>query len=323
MRFDLTDLRLFLSIADAGSITHGAAAAHMSLAAASERLIGMEADAGVRLVDRGRRGVALTAAGETLAHHARLVLKQMGHLVGEIGEHAAGRRGAIRVLANTASMTEILPERLARFLELHPHVDLDLKERTSSEIVKAVAGGLADVGVVSDAVDTRDVAIRPFATDRLVVAVAGNSNLSTKRKVAFSDLLKVPFVGLAVGSGLQDHIDEHALRAGQPLSYRLRVVSVEASCLLAARGIGIAIVPEAAARRCRRHMGFGLLRLSDLWARRQLLLCTEKGRTPPPLVRTFLDAMVPPAVGDDPADGTLASTKAFGFKQTSHGRSNP
>lgn len=284
--------------------------------------MGMEADAGVRLVDRGRRGVALTAAGETLAHHARLVLKQMGHLVGEIGEHAAGRRGAIRVLANTASMTEILPERLTHFLELHPHVDLDLKERTSSGIVKAVAGGLADVGIISDAVDTWDVAIRPFAVDRLVVAVASGSDLSTRRKVAFSDLLRLPFIGLAVGSGLQDHIDEQALRAGQRLSYRLRVASVEALCLLAARGIAIAIVPEAAARRCRRRMGLSLVRLSDAWASRQLLLCTEKDRLPPPLVQAFLEAMAPPAPDDGSAAARLTSTKAPGFKQTSGSRSN-
>lgn len=55
MRFDLTDLRLFLAVVEAGSITHGAAAANLSLAAASERLRDMEAVGGVSLLDRGRR----------------------------------------------------------------------------------------------------------------------------------------------------------------------------------------------------------------------------------------------------------------------------
>ena len=55
MRFDLADLRLFLAIVDAGSITHGALAANLSVAAASERLRDMEASGGVRLLERGRR----------------------------------------------------------------------------------------------------------------------------------------------------------------------------------------------------------------------------------------------------------------------------
>ncbi len=55
MRFDFTDLRLFLAVADAGSITHGAAEVNLSLAAASERLREMETTGGVRLLERGRR----------------------------------------------------------------------------------------------------------------------------------------------------------------------------------------------------------------------------------------------------------------------------
>ncbi len=64
MRFDLTDLRLFLAVADTGSITHGAAEVGLSLPAASERLRDMEATGQVLLLERGRRGVALTGAGK-------------------------------------------------------------------------------------------------------------------------------------------------------------------------------------------------------------------------------------------------------------------
>ncbi|RZM25885.1 MAG: LysR family transcriptional regulator, partial [Sphingomonas sp.] len=76
MRFDLTDLRLFLAVVDAGSITHGAADVGLSLPAASERLRDMEATGEVVLLRRGRRGIAPTEAGEMLAHHARTILHQ-------------------------------------------------------------------------------------------------------------------------------------------------------------------------------------------------------------------------------------------------------
>src|SRR5690349_20193629 len=65
MRFDLVDLQLFVSVADARSITAGAERAHLALASASERIRGLEDALGVALFTRGRRGVALTAAGES------------------------------------------------------------------------------------------------------------------------------------------------------------------------------------------------------------------------------------------------------------------
>ena len=71
MRFDLVDLQLFIAVADARSITRGAARVHLALASASARIKGLEAALGVALLKRGRRGVELTAAGESLLDHAR------------------------------------------------------------------------------------------------------------------------------------------------------------------------------------------------------------------------------------------------------------
>jgi molybdate transport repressor ModE-like protein len=73
LRFDLVDLRLFLHVAEADSITHGAARAGMALASASERIRAMEDALGAPLLERNRRGVRLTPAGSTLVHHARTV----------------------------------------------------------------------------------------------------------------------------------------------------------------------------------------------------------------------------------------------------------
>ncbi len=132
MRFDLIDLRLFLAVIDAGSITHGAAEAGISLAAASERLRDMETAGEVLLLHRGRRGVELTEAGEALAHHARAILHQMAQMRAELGRYAKGLRANVRILANTAAISEFLPERLAPWLTAHPQVDVELKERQST-----------------------------------------------------------------------------------------------------------------------------------------------------------------------------------------------
>ena len=127
MRFDLIDLRLFLHILESGSITQGAAQANMSLPSASARLRGMEEVIGMPLLERGRRGVESTSTGDTLAHHARLVLGQMERLQGELKEHSSGRVASIRLWANTSAITEFLPRVLSPFLRDHPNVHIDLK----------------------------------------------------------------------------------------------------------------------------------------------------------------------------------------------------
>ena len=99
MRLDLADLRLFIAIVDTGSITGGAANAHLALASASERLRKMEAEIGVPLLHRHARGVTMTEAGEVLARHARPLLAQQQRLRQAMHAFACGQRGTLRLFA--------------------------------------------------------------------------------------------------------------------------------------------------------------------------------------------------------------------------------
>ncbi|WP_349254295.1 LysR substrate-binding domain-containing protein [Rhizobium sp. CB3171] len=289
MRFDLTDLRLFLLVVEAGSITHGAVRANLALPSASERLRGMEEVSGVRLLERRRRGITPTAAGEALAHHARIVLRQIDHMRGELGVYAKGLKGNIRLLANTAAITEFLPEALAPYLATRPHIDIVLNERLSTEIVKAVAGGLAEIGIISDAVDAGNLQLLPFAVDRLVLVVPADHPSASARALAFAEVVGQEFVGLTIGSPLQEHIDEHAARAGHPLKFRVRMRTFEGICRMVAQGVGIGIVPEIAAKKCRRSMPIRSVRLTDDWATRRLLLCMRAIEDLSPFARDLVE----------------------------------
>ncbi|MBM7044189.1 MULTISPECIES: LysR family transcriptional regulator [Rhizobium] len=288
MRFDLTDLRLFLAVVDAGSITHGAADVGLSLPAASERLRDMEANGGVKLLERGRRGITPTPAGEALAHHARLIQRQMAQMHGELGEHASGLRATVRLAANTAAIAEFLPQRLAGWMAGHPRIDIELKERQSIEIARAVSAGLAEIGILSDAVDTSGLMLRPFAIDRLVLVMPRDHALAAAKQIAFADLLHEHFVGLASGA-LQDHIDAQAARLGTRLKMRVRMRTFESICEMAACGIGLGIVPETAARRCGRSTKIAALRLTDDWATRQLSVCTRSAEELAPPARDLFE----------------------------------
>src|SRR5471030_1727316 len=252
MRFDLVDLRLVLNIAEAASITHGAARSGLALASASERLRDLERALGVSLFERQRRGVSPTSAGLTLIHHARLVTRQLDEMSGELGQFAKGLRGRVRVLSNTAATLEFLPPLIGAFLSAHPTIDVEIEDRPSPEIVRAVAGGRADLGIVADAVDAAaELETVPFAEDRLVLVMPKRHPLATRRRLALRDVLDQDFVGLPTGSALQVHIDGHAARAGQRLKTRVRLPSFDAICTVVESCVGVAVVSKVAAERSR------------------------------------------------------------------------
>jgi DNA-binding transcriptional LysR family regulator len=275
MRFDLTDLRLFLNVHEAGSITGGAGRSHMTLASASERIRGMEDGLGEPLLLRERRGVQLTAAGRTLLHHARIVLRQMELMRGELGDYGTGLKGHVRVLCNTAALSEYLPQALSRFLAAYPRISVDLEERLSQDIVGAVRAGLCDIGVVSDLADLEGLEVFSFCPDPLVLVVPQGHALAGRRTVSLADVADCEFVGLVEGSALQSHLAHQARRLGRQLSYRVRLRSFEAVCRMVGLGIGVGIVPQAAAVRCARSAKIRRLALTDAWADRNLVLCVR------------------------------------------------
>jgi DNA-binding transcriptional LysR family regulator len=289
MRFDLVDLQLFLHVAEAASITHGAEMSNMALASASERIHKLEELAGVALLERRRRGVALTPAGQALVHHARLVLQQMEHMKGELSEYAGGLKGRVRMQSNAAALSEFLPEALEAFLASHPGIAVDLEESSSRTIVRSVATGFVDLGIVADIVDFADLEAYPFATDHLVLVTPRDHPLAAQRRPWFRTLLDEEFVGLAANNALQQHLGQHAIQAGKPLKLRVRLGSFDAACRMVGSGIGLAIIPETAARRCRRSAAIRMTRLADPWALRQLHVCVRRSSELPPPARLLLE----------------------------------
>jgi DNA-binding transcriptional LysR family regulator len=276
MRFDLSDLRLFLHVVEAGSITRGAERAHLALAAASTRIRHMETALGTLLLRRERQGVRPTAAGSTLAHHARLLLQQSERMHSELSQYAEGIRGQVRLMSNTNALTEFLPEPLSNFLAAHPQVNIDLEERLSDEIVTAVADGTADIGIVAATVEMAGLETLPFRTDRFVLVVPLEHRLAGIERIAFAEVLGLDFVGLDRASALQRFLAEKAERIGRRLKLRVQLRSFDAVCRLVECNVGIGVVPASTAERHLRTMSIHRIELADEWALRKLTICIRR-----------------------------------------------
>lgn len=291
MRFDLTDLRLFCEVADAGSITAGAEKCAVALAAASTRIRKMEADLGAPLLIRARQGVTPTPAGRMLLKHARGLLGQAARMREDLSAFSGGMTGEVRLLANTNALTEFLPEPLSRFLAAHPQVNVDLEERLSDEIVGLIAEGVGDVGIVAGTVDVGRLQTYPFRSDRFVVVAARDHPLATRTRMVFAEVLDFDIVGLERSSSLQRFLTAKAAREGRPLRARIQLRSFDAVCRLVAAGVGVGVVPQTTARRAAQTMALSVIDLADDWALRELTIVVRAGEDLRPYARELVESL--------------------------------
>ncbi|HVN00444.1 MAG TPA: LysR substrate-binding domain-containing protein [Caulobacteraceae bacterium] len=291
MRVDLTDMRLFRDVAEAGSITAGAARSHLALAAASTRIRGLELSVGAPLLVRSRAGVTLTPAGHALLGHARRLLADAETLVEDLRPYGAGLAGEVRLLSNTNAITEFLPEALATFLAANPGVSVDLEERLSDEIVGLVAEGAADIGIVAGTADLGALQAFPFRTDRFVLVAAEGRFAPSPARLHFHEVLGEDFVGLDRASALQRFLAVKAAGAGRTLRLRVQVRSFDAVCRLVEAGVGIGVAPETTARRAAATMRLDVIPLADDWALRELKLCVRDLAALKPTARRLAQAL--------------------------------
>ena len=291
MRFDLTDLKLFCEVVDAGSITAGAERSALALAAASARIRGMEQTLGARLLERSRQGVTPTPAGRTLLMHARTLLRDAARMREDLSAFAGGLSGEVKLLANTNALTEFLPEALGLFLASHPQVSVDLEERLSDEIVRLIAEGVGDVGIVAGTVDVGSLQTFPFRSDRFVVVTALGHALATRARVSFAEVLAFDLVGLERSSSLQRFLTDKASRAGLPLKARVQLRSFDAVCRLVESGVGIGVVPQTTAARAAKTMALSVIDLADDWALRELTIVVRAAADLRPYARELVESL--------------------------------
>lgn len=275
MHFDLIDLTLFRHTLECGNITAGARSSHLSLPAASARIRAMEASLGTALLERNRRGVQPTPAGQALLQHARLIGQQVERLQFELGQYAQGQQGQVRLLCNTAALTEYLPELLAGYLADNPGVSVDVQEMPSLRIVQSITQGMADLGIISTAAPSTHLQTRPFRDDPLALITPLAHPLSVEPAPSFIDSLAHGHVGLGANSALALYLEEQALREGRRMRVRVRAEGFDGVIRMVAGGAGVGVVPLAAVKRWEGLLPLHWVALREDWANRRLLLCAR------------------------------------------------
>lgn len=292
MHFDITDLRLLVAVAETNNVTRGAERCHLSAASVSVRIKNIEEDLGAKLFIRSSHGVTLTAPGQAFVHHAKIVLAQLEHLRSDVLDYGRGIKGHLRFVASITAIAEYLPAALGRFLATHPDVSIDLKERPSPDVVRAVSEGKADLGIIAGPVRTESLEVRPYRSDRLVLVVPERHPLAGLSTVRFEDTLEFDYVCLPEGTGLYAFLMQQVQNLGRSIRMRVQIGNFEACCRMIEEHVGIGIMPLSAASRLSRQMKVGLVDLADDWAVRKLSLCARNFDHLPSYAKDLVDVLV-------------------------------
>lgn len=296
--YDLVDLRLIVNIVETNSLTRGAERSHMSAPAASARLKKVQESLGAQLFYRTTQGLLATSAGHGFARHARAALQQLDQLDQEFRQQAGQGGGCIRLFVNTLSLGESIPAVIERFLVAHPALNIDLHERPSAEITKALKQGLADIGIVNAEVPDEALVYRHYRTEQLVLIAPRAHPVAKLESVAFAQTLQFDYVGLSEHAALQAFLVRRASSEGVPMRLRIQASGLVSLCGLVESGIGVAVVPRSVALRQAQKLRIAVVALEDAWAERELRIAVRDTAALTPEATALIEALVVEGTGE-------------------------
>jgi DNA-binding transcriptional LysR family regulator len=203
-RLRLRDLHVFVTVAERGSLAKAAGQLGVSTPTISEVVAGLEAAIGVRLFERGPRGVEPTRYGQALLRRARIVFDELRQGIRDIEQLDDPGAGEIRIACPLALASTIIPHIFEGFLEKYPRVVLhfdevsaaaaaihlqDLRER-KYDLFLGLGWSLSPQDWAAD-----DLRVETLFNDELVIAAAArNKWAARRRKIDLAELVDEPWI---------------------------------------------------------------------------------------------------------------------------------
>ncbi|WP_306868639.1 LysR family transcriptional regulator [Streptosporangium brasiliense] len=285
--FDVDALRLLDAVARTGSFTGAAAQLNYTQSAVSRRIASLEQQAGGPLFDRLARGVRLTPAGETLHHHAQVVLNRLARAAEELAGIHGGYRGRLRVGAFATANVALVPGALRAFRREFPEVELTPVEGPSGGLLRRMREGGLDAAVVSDYPAglpyDEELEFAELVEDELMVALPRDHRLAGEDRVDLRELREETWIE-APPPGRTTMLDAACARAGFAPRATVRIAEWTGKFGYVAAGLGITLVPAIAAQAVPPDLV--LRSLGDLAPRRTVY--TVLPATPLPAARTLV-----------------------------------
>jgi LysR family carnitine catabolism transcriptional activator len=236
----------FLTVARLGNFTRAAAKLAISQSTLTVQIRNLEQTLGVRLFDRNRRQVNLTAVGRELIGPLDDIVERIESLVAGTRDVSALKRGVVTVAALPSIASSILPPVIAAFTAANPGLKVRIQDVVAQRIVELVKAGDVDFGIGSLARRDRDIIVEPLWEDDLWIFVDRRHELSGKRSVRLMDLAKYPLILTTRDSSARQVFEKAADRVGAVFAPVFEAHYMSTALALARAGLGAAVLPESA-----------------------------------------------------------------------------
>jgi DNA-binding transcriptional LysR family regulator len=288
-RLKMRQVLLLVALDEQRNMHRAAASLRMTQPAATRLLGGLERMLGLRLFERGPRGLAPNAYGESLIRHARAMLSTLEHAREEMNSLAEGASGRIAVGALLVAAPVLVPLALARFKQRHPNHTVLVQEGSATALLPALRRGELDlvVGRVSSDVPSEGLEFEAFYSEPMQVVARPGHALARRRALRLRDLAGEMWIVPAPDAPYRRRLDAAFRQAGVTPPHRLvESVSIAVNKMLVQRSDMLGVMPRDVARE---YAALGLLRILPV-------------KLPPPSgpvgVITAIGRPLPPAATD-------------------------
>lgn len=243
------NLLTFAAVADAGNISRAAAALHLSQPAVSGQLRGLQESFGEPLYRRSGHGIALTAAGERLAVHARQLRQAFQQAQAARDAWRGLETGTLRLGASTTPASYLLPALVAGFRQDHPALSMHLVDGNTREIVEQI--GRLDLAFIEGEVPAglpADTAVHAWREDEVVAVVRADHPLAGRPHAALADVAGQPLIMREPGSGVRRLVERAFEQAALDVEVALELAGVEGVKQAVRAGLGVGFVSQLSMR---------------------------------------------------------------------------
>jgi DNA-binding transcriptional LysR family regulator len=286
---EIRHLIYFEAVARHQHVSRAAAELLVAQPALSRTIRELERDlGGVRLLEKAGRNVRLTDAGRALHERALAILAEVEAARAEMRGRAGAERGRVGIGTPPTVGVRLLPQVLAEFHQLHPHVELHVRENSSRELVRLLDEGEIDMAIATLPAPRRDMVADSLFEEELVLVVAEGHPLAARGAVDFAELADEPFLLYPPGYEMREATLAACRRAGFSPRVVLDGGEIDMLLRLAEVGLGLALMPPLA-------LGGGeplaRLRVRDQRLRREMGVLHRRDRALTPVaavMRSFL-----------------------------------
>ncbi|KGS03011.1 LysR family transcriptional regulator [Burkholderia sp. ABCPW 111] len=239
----LRTLRYFQELAHCASLRKASERLHVAPTAISRQIEQLEHHFGAPLLERGPRGIRLTAEGEFLAERIDSVLRELDEVKTLISARRNLDVGSVSVYASEGIVSGLLAPVLAEFTRRHPRIRFDITVASAQHTLDALCQGRADLGVGFYLPHRADVEILDAVDLSHRVLVPPTHPLSARARVTLAELVDQPLAIPDAAFGVRQALERIAKRSGVTLEPLFTTCSLETQKALARQGAALLILP--------------------------------------------------------------------------------